>query len=166
LRLYGDPEFIKQQQFHGLTVIERFWKYVHKTDTCWLWTGSRDKRGYGRLRVNNLPELTSRLSWKIHYGGIPKGKYVLHHCDTPGCVNPSHLYLGDQFDNMADMWGRGRANPGHVFGTKHGMSKVNEDIVRLIRTSTESTYKLAAKLNISATTVWEIRSGKTWKHVE
>lgn len=165
-RLYGDPEHVQQQQFHGLTVTERFWKYVQKTDSCWLWIGSKDKNGYGRLRVDKVPQLASRLSWKIHYGGIQKGKYVLHRCDNPSCVNPDHLYLGDQFDNMRDMWLNGRANPGHVFGVKHGNAKLNDDAVRLIRNSELSNYKLAKQIGVSEPTIRAVRKGLTWRHVE
>lgn len=110
-RLYGDPQIVKHHKYYGLTTEERFWKYVKKTPTCWIWIGKRHRQGYGELWVKETMRLTHRLSWEIHYSKIPKGKHVLHKCDNPPCVNPDHLYLGDHYMNMKDMWDRGRANP-------------------------------------------------------
>ena len=165
MRLYNDPNIVKQHQIHGLTLIERFWRNVKKTDTCWLWVGFRDPNGYGRLMVKGKPELVHRLSWAIHYGGIPQGKFVLHKCDISPCVNPEHLYIGTQFDNMADMWTRGRSNPGHVFGENHGMAKLTEIQVLEIRQSKEIGQILAEQYNVSNTTISDIRTRRIWKHL-
>ena len=162
---YGDPHITKQVQFHGLTVEERFWKYVKKTPDCWEWVGSK-MQNYGMLNVGGKPKLASRLSWEIHYGPIPANKMVLHKCDNPSCTNPEHLYIGNQFNNMADMWNRGRANPGHVFGEKHGMSKLTDEAVRFIRQSTDKTGVLAAQFNVSKTTIQYVRTRKCWQHIE
>lgn len=162
---YGDPLVTKQVQFHGLTPQERFWKYVKKTPGCWEWVGCKMK-GYGMMNVNGIPKLASRLSWEIHYGPIPANKMVLHKCDNPSCSNPEHLYIGDQFDNMADMWNRGRANPGHVYGSKHGNSKLTDEDAKLIRHSTQKTRELADQFGVSMTTIQYVRSGKSWKHID
>ena len=108
--LYGDPLVKKQQQWHGLSIVERWQKYVKQTPACWLWIGFCDEHGYGRLHVAGRPDLAHRLSWEIHYGAVPQGRYVLHKCDTPACVNPEHLYLGTQVDTIADMFTRGRSH--------------------------------------------------------
>lgn len=75
---------------------------------CWLWKGSRNGRGYGEIYVHGKKEMAHRASWLIHRGVIPDGLYVLHRCDCPPCVNPAHLFLGTNSDNMLDAAARGR----------------------------------------------------------
>ena len=89
----------------------RFWSKVNKTETCWLWTASLDKAGYGYFKALNQRN-AHRVSWAMHKGPIPNGMWVLHKCDVRNCVNPEHLFLGDQFANMADMVSKGRHNNG------------------------------------------------------
>lgn len=82
---------------------------------CWLWTGKFLKNRYGIIKDSQTPFKSKtkkwfahRLSYRIHFGLIPNKLQVLHHCDTPACVNPKHLFLGTQKDNMADMKLKGR----------------------------------------------------------
>ena len=89
---------------------QRFWKKVNKTKNCWLWIGCISKYGYGKIGANGKTLLAPRVSWKIHFGQIPKGFCVLHKCDNSRCVNPKHLFLGTQADNIHDMYKKGR-NP-------------------------------------------------------
>jgi hypothetical protein len=88
---------------------ERFWPKVEKTGGCWLWVGYRNASGYGQLRGDARAVLAHRASWEMANGPIPDGLHVLHHCDTPACVNPAHLYLGDDAANHVDMVVRGRS---------------------------------------------------------
>jgi hypothetical protein len=78
---------------------------------CWLWLGSTDKLGYGKVNVGGH-YLAHRLAYADTVGPIPDGMLVLHRCDMPSCVNPEHLYVGDDQDNMDDMVERGRGNSG------------------------------------------------------
>ncbi len=89
---------------------ERFWKHVHKTDSCWLWTASVNDKGYGQLfvGVGKSPLRAHRVSWELHRGLIPIGLLVLHHCDNPPCVRPDHLFLGTYKDSTQDMISKGR----------------------------------------------------------
>jgi hypothetical protein len=76
---------------------ERFWSKVRKTESCWLWTGAGGGH-YGRLVRGGRLDLSHRVSWELHNGPIPDGLFVLHNCpggDTPACVNPDHLWLGE-----------------------------------------------------------------------
>lgn len=76
---------------------------------CWLWMGTANREGgYGRARVNGVSVVAHRASWEFHIGPIPEGRQVLHRCDLPPCVNPGHLFLGDQTANMRDMVAKGR----------------------------------------------------------
>lgn len=92
----------------------RFWAKVDKGSDaeCWEWTASRNSYGYGQLAVvlpsGKRPRLAHRLSWELHVGPIPEGMCILHRCDNPPCVNPSHLFIGTKADNYRDMRAKGR----------------------------------------------------------
>lgn len=92
---------------HSITPrqIEVFWSKVDKTDNCWLWIGKKNNYGYGRFVLRHRPTIAifaHRLSWMIDRGEIDTGKLICHKCDTPNCVNPSHLFIGTQSDNLLD----------------------------------------------------------------
>ena len=93
----------------------RFWKYVKKSEGCWIWTGAKKQGGYGVITVYRDEDLRThkrmlahRLSWEIHNGKILDGLCVCHHCDNPPCVNPAHLFLGTMLDNTLDCYKKGR----------------------------------------------------------
>lgn len=103
----------------SIPVAERFWTKVRKTGGCWLWTASRDRWGYGMiLGPKRRPRLAHRVAWELTFGAVPIGLLVLHHCDIPHCVNPSHLWLGTQRDNLADAKAKGR-RPSHLWAHPH-----------------------------------------------
>jgi hypothetical protein len=99
--------------------------YIDPTSDCWIWYGSVDKDGYGRLRgsINGVivVDRAPRASYELHVGPIPEGLMVLHHCDVPACINPKHLYLGTQKENGHDKKVRGRARTTPQFGAANGM---------------------------------------------
>lgn len=165
-RKYGDATKVLQKQHHGKTVRERFLIYTKQGPGCWEWVGHKDPNGYGRLNIGGKPILAHRISYMLQYGDVPDEMDVLHKCDTPKCVNPEHLFLGTQADNVRDMHEKGRALKRGLKGTEHNLAKLDEAAVRAIRASTEPDGKVAAAFGIARTTVSDIRKRRSWAHIE
>jgi hypothetical protein len=165
-RKYGDPTVVKQKQYHGKTLRERFFLYACVREGCWPWAGSTDRDGRGKLNVGGVPQLAARIAYKLHYGDIPEGKVVCHKCDNTKCVNPEHLFLGTQADNVRDMHEKGRARKRAVSGTAHHNAKLDADAVCVIRRSDASASQLAEQFGVSRAVIYDVRNGKIWKHVE
>lgn len=94
-----------------LNIIQKFEeRYMPVTETgCWLWIGVLDRGGYGRIPIKKYKVRSAhRVAWELFNGLIPNGLFVLHKCDTRSCVNPEHLFLGTQTDNMVDCAKKGR----------------------------------------------------------
>ena len=147
-------------------IVNRFWNFVGNTDAneCWLWTGNLSTHfGQARMFYKNKTLLAYRVSYEIHHGEIPKGLIIRHLCDNPSCVNPEHLTLGTQKDNVHDMIERGRAKyPPKKSGEHHARAKLNQEQVNEIRQSQESGIVLAKKFNVSPACISVIRNNKKW----
>jgi ribosomal protein S27E len=143
--------------------IERFWKYIDKESSsqwCWLWTGGTYKFGHGNFITHNKKTGAHRFSYEIHKGIIPKGMYVLHTCDVPACVNPSHLFLGTHEDNIIDMAKKNRGG-----GSKLTIEQV-KDIRRLIDEGKYSYDQLVDMFGISKSHLSGIKYRTKRKHIE
>lgn len=150
---------------------ERFWSKVKKTKGCWNWVAGKDKNGYGKISIHRKDYRAHRLSYEMYWKKvIPKGLLVLHKCDNPSCVNPKHLSLGTNQDNMKDMVRKGRRST-FLSGETHPLSKLNNNLVRKIQRilKINNEYginrKLAKMYNISESIISRIKHNKRWRHI-
>lgn len=136
----------------------RFMAYVDKQKSCWIWTGAKDKKGYGQLCFGDKKKMiASRVSYQLFIGPIENGLLVCHQCDTPSCVNPKHLFLGTHQENMIDMTEKGRQ-----------YSKLTPKDVLNLRSLWEKGYsnsKLCEMFNLTSGCVSNIVHRRNWKHV-
>jgi len=146
--------------------IKRFWAKVTKSDNCWLWNAGKDKDGYGQFWLNSEQRSirAHRISYFLKSGEVPE--FALHTCDNPSCVNPNHLYNGNHLQNQRDRVSRKRS----ARGSKHSRHKLNEDQVKtikeLLRVRKLKYVDIARMFNVSAQTIYAIREGRTWIHVQ
>ena len=139
--------------------LERFWSKVHKgaADECWQWIGPVASHGYGRFtRGRKWEETSHRISWEFVNGPIPKGQVIRHTCDNRRCVNPAHMELGHQRENVRDVWIRRRRS------TKLTIEQAREIRERALSGPRGIGQELAAEFGCSVHTVSNIKLGKQW----
>ena len=154
------------------TLAERFWAKVDKRgqDECWEWQGVKNQ-GYGRIKSGGRDSRmlgAHRVSWELANGPIPKGKgyhgtCVLHLCDNRSCVNPAHLFLGTQGDNVHDMIDKGR-DPDRR-GEINGRAKlIKQDVyeIRAMLSRDMLERVIAKKYGVSQHAISLIKTGKNW----
>lgn len=132
----------------------RFFEKVNKTESCWLWTGALNSRGYGSIGVNGKSVSAHRFSYEMHKAVIPKGMVVCHSCDVRNCVNPEHLWIGTIGDNNRDAFKKDRnglstrrrthCRRGHLFDEVGVDKRVKKDGT-VYRTCSECRRMLAKK---------------------
>lgn len=176
----GDPLIVRSRSRLGvpnkthIPLADRFWTKVDKNGTipshapelgpCWPWTGSTDKKGYGRIaaegrKSNDGPLIATHVALGLVGVIIPPGFEACHRCDNPPCVNPDHLYAGTRQQNHDDMVERGRQAKG--FNLPH--TKLSDEQVREIRSlhSAGSMQKdLAEQFGVHAVTINDIVHGR------
>jgi hypothetical protein len=141
----------------------RFWSYADSSGDCWLWLGSKINGRYGKFSVRRREFTAHRVSYRLANGSIPDGMHILHRCDNPACVNPSHLFAGTNQDNIADRVAKGRSNrqPKKVYTT---IEQVKE--IRTRHASGEKSGQIAKSMSIPPNRVYSIVSRRVWKDVE
>lgn len=151
---------------------DRFWSKVEKggSEDCWLWTANKNNKGYGMFSVSSVvgKKLAHRLAYADAKGKIPKGGLILHSCDNPACVNPSHLRIGSHRENVADMDIRGRRCNHTLHGAQLANAKLTDEAVIAIRQAYIAgctVEAIAADFGISTLSVHDITGGRSWPHV-
>lgn len=172
----------------------RFWAKVNKDGPtmprmetpCWVWTANK-AGGYGHIKVGRKMMKAHRISWTLSNGPIPHdgsahGICVCHRCDNPACVNPSHLFLGTNADNVRDRDSKGRHNPprGDKNGSRlhperiprgesQGSSKLTTDKIIAIRAIYAaggiSHRQLGIQFGVCVSAIGHIITRKNWKHI-
>jgi len=139
-------------------------EYEVNENGCNLCTShSLNKDGYPTMGINGKKVFIHRYVYEQNYEKIPDGMVVRHKCDVRNCINPLHLDVGSQFDNVQDMIKRGR-KPSRK-GELNGRSKLTEMDVRVIRKNKLSSYKICKLYNVCPSTVRMIRQYRRWSHV-
>lgn len=108
------PNNILKIQNQRKSTEDEFWSNVIKTDSCWIWNGKLNNKGYGVFCYDGL-QLAHRISWRLANGRIPPRMVIMHKCDNPSCINPDHLKLGTHLDNTRDMITKGRGKFGCTY---------------------------------------------------
>lgn len=154
-----------------LPLAERFWPKVSFGPGCWEWQGARHVKagGYGTFGLDRRTMVRAhRMSYELAVGPIPAGMLVLHRCDNPPCVRPSHLFLGTPKDNTADMDRKGRRRVGSRPGELNHHAKLTESQVVEIRRryeAGEQAQALAVEFGVSSPLISYIGKRKAWRHV-
>lgn len=140
----------------------RFWSKVDKTGECWLWRGARTPRGYGSFWLKKRLTHAHRAAWELQNGEIPTGICVLHRCDNRACVRPSHLFLGTNKENTADMIIKRRG----LVGSKNGQAKLTPKKVAQILHLYSCGYtqsSLSKRFKVCPAQIHNIVRGHSWK---
>lgn len=158
-------------------VTERFLSRIEilDDDSCSHWKGRLDRGGYGVFTTEGKTEHAHRVAWRMHYGEeIPPGMCICHHCDVRSCCNGNHLFLGTIAENNQDCVNKGRNRCKEVMGDKykgsvHSMAILSEadalEIREQVASSAVSLKSLAERYGVSYAAVYDISSGRSWKHV-
>jgi hypothetical protein len=153
-------EDIKANWNQQYTVEDRGYK-----TPCWIWKKSLNPKGYARCVFQRRTYTGGRLPWIMFMGPIPKGLFVCHDCDQPPCVNPDHMFIGTNVDNMRDCRNKGRT----LKGVKNSNAKLNDQKVREMRLLYKKglTQKEVAEKfpEVNRVTVRDVLIGERWTHV-
>ena len=125
------------------TIEQCFWEKVRITPGCWEWIGCKNSKGRGNFRGRSAP----RKAYELAFGPVLDNLYVCHHCDNPACVNPAHMFVGTQYDNVRDCIAKGRKRTRGRPGERHHNSKLSSGDVLNIR--------LLAQKGIPVEEIWQ-----------
>lgn len=149
----------------NIKLMTRFRKKYEVYGECWIWVAAITEKKYGRFYLDGSLERAHRASWMIYRGDIPEGMHVLHYCDNPPCVNPDHLWLGTNRDNMDDKIAKDR----QLRGSDTSVALFDETQVAEIRRNYTGAYgeqaALAKKYGCHIGTIGAIVRRENWRHV-
>lgn len=151
-----------------MKVIDRFYSKVNKTNGCWIWVGCLSSKGYGKFYLDGKQTGAHRASYFLHNGEFDESKFVCHTCDNPSCVNPDHLFLGTNSDNMIDCSKKGRLTGAFRIGHKAINSKLNEEDVikvRYLLSIDKTINEISNLLNLPKEPIKSLKYNKTHKKI-
>lgn len=143
---------------------DRFWSKVDRSGDCWTWNNYVTAKGYGKYKYNGKTSLAHRVSFQTHHGiTLTPDQVLLHSCDNPSCVRPSHLKVGTVQENNEDKRIKGR----HPIGEKIASAKLSESQVIDIRMLAETNTRraIAKRFGVAPSTIHKIVKRETWDHV-
>lgn len=146
-------------------------RYISDENGCWIFQGQKNIEGYGIVQIgqardgNRTRQMAHRYFYEQIVGPIPDDLLACHKCDNPPCVNPDHMFIGTQADNIADMMKKGRRGKTGAKGSLNGRAIVTENQVKEIRDSSAARREVAAQYGISPVTVGAIKARRIWKHI-
>lgn len=160
----------------ALTDMERFMAQIDNSGSCWEWTGTRHRQGYGWFGMGGKKIMAHRAAYTLFVGPIPKGLLVCHRCDNPSCANPEHLFLGTYRDNNRDCVAKGR----HIApsgpcpekglpGESNPNAKFTAGSVREMRqlfAEGSRIADIARRFSVSWSGAEHAIKGRSWKHLE
>ncbi len=164
---------LTEKQFNNV-VARLEGKYIRSDENeCWEWIAGKDTFGYGRIYLctipkengrKNIAEGAHRVMWSSHNNQMLGDWEVLHTCDNPSCMNPSHLFIGTNYDNILDRVAKGRS----VVGESVNTAELTEQSVIQIRAMGKylSHSEIAKKYNVWRSTISRVINRKNWKHVK
>lgn len=129
---------------------------------CWEWARTRDKDGYGKIRVKGIMQMAHRVSYEYFDGEIQEGLIVRHKCDNPCCINPEHLELGTHKDNA---WDAIRRNRRSTRGEDNVRAKLTPEEVLQIYNDQRGCVELSKVYHVRPAAISKIERGQTWQHV-
>lgn len=143
----------------------RFWSKVDQSADCWEWIAHRNKKNYGVFNREGTTTLAHRYSAELAGMDIID-KLVCHNCDNPSCVNPDHLFVGTNQDNMDDMASKGRrSTTGHKQTSMPKLRKLTAEQVLYVRASDKPLRALARELSVGSTTIFKIKHNLKYKEL-
>lgn len=150
-----------------MNLVERFNRHwLPDAHGCRIWTGARHRQGYGHFVLNGKVQLAHRVAWFLAYGDHPPSDVkVCHTCDIPRCVNPMHLFLGTQRENMRDAAAKSRLGKADKRGEKNGKSVFSDEQVRSILRDSRKLKEIAHEYECAVSTISMIKTGKNWRHL-
>jgi len=149
-----------------MNTMTRFLDKIDRSGECWEWTAQIAMNGYGVFFLNGIQTGAHRAAYRLLVGEIPNGLYVLHHCDNRSCVNPDHLFLGTQSDNLQDAAAKGRMVSPALAGEENGRAKLTQNDVNAIRelyaTGELVQRELGERYGVGTTTIGAVITGQNW----
>lgn len=154
----------KGHRWHKTTLRQRFEEKFLVTPGCWIWIAGCTESGYSAFKVNGIQTRGHRFSYELYIGPIPEGLIVMHRCDNPKCVNPDHLSVGTNADNVADRDSKGRTKAPR--GEAHGQAKFSDAVIRAIRSDTRKGSLIAKEYGTTRGYVYAIKARRKRAHVD